>query len=329
MPRKPSSAGRHGALDEARSLVALVASLSESGDALSAEAVSSRLGVTAERAQTLIDLVCTAHTSAETPLPLVADEAAGEISLDLVPESLRGRRLRLTRGETLALLAALERLGVAADDPLRTRLESSLSESAPDRALVERLLAPDSAGEKDHLSSTLVACARARVHREALSFRYRKASDAHAREEERHVAPSALRHEDAAWYLDGFDLDRQGERTFRVDRMANVRPIGPPSRHGAARPPEGDSAADARHVTLTFSDPRYLDLLDWHELDVEPHADRDPVRATTPHYGGPWLARMVAACGGTVTTDDPALDAEVARYARQLLRSCEERHISM
>ena len=48
MSARPRGAGRPGALDEARELVALVASLSEAGDALTLDAVSSRLGVSPE-----------------------------------------------------------------------------------------------------------------------------------------------------------------------------------------------------------------------------------------------------------------------------------------
>ncbi|HBG3383148.1 TPA: hypothetical protein KQB18_004396, partial [Clostridioides difficile] len=58
MPRR-ASAGRIGAVDEARELVALVSSLSEAGDALSAKAVAARLGTTPERAEKLIGLVGT------------------------------------------------------------------------------------------------------------------------------------------------------------------------------------------------------------------------------------------------------------------------------
>ena len=45
MPTRSPGAGRPGSLDEARELVALVSSLSDAGDSLSAAAVAERLGV--------------------------------------------------------------------------------------------------------------------------------------------------------------------------------------------------------------------------------------------------------------------------------------------
>lgn len=309
MPRRSRPAGRPGALDEARALVALVASLSEAGDALTPEAVSSRLGVDAEQAEKLIGLVLTAAGADGEQLPLT--EEGGGVTLAL-SRGVRGRRLRLTRGETLALLAALERLGVPEADPLRSRLAGSLQGGAPDEGGVRRLL-----GSSDGRDGAVVAaCAEALAGHRDLEFAYHKEPGGEA--EERHVRPLRLRSEGDAWYLEAHDLDRRAERTFRADRMGDVRAVA----RAAAGAEEGRPAAHAgaREVRLVFHEPRYLDLLPWHELSVTRRdAEANVVEATTPLYGGTWLARMVAACGGTVTTDDPELAALVADYARAQL----------
>lgn len=301
MPRRGPGAGRPGALDEARELVALVASLSEAGDALTAEAVASRLGTSVERAEKLISLVLTSVGTGGATLPLVED--GGEVTLAF-SQGVRGRRLRLTRTETLALAAALERLGVDGDDPLRARLEQAAAREGVDEELVRRVVSED----QDVPREALEACARALVRREDLSFSYRKSPDAAA--EGRLVRPEGLRHEDGSWYLDALDLSRGARRTFRLDRMEGVRGV-------AASEPLVRSEAGARRareVRISFSDPSYLDLLPWHDLRVERTADG--VQGVTPYYGGMWLPRMLAACGGTATTDD----AEVAALARSYAR---------
>lgn len=305
MPRKKGSAGRPGGLDEARELVALVASLSEAGDALTAEAVSSRLGVSAERAEKLVALVLTASGSDGARLPLV--EEAGEVTM-LLTRGMRGRAVRLTRDETVALEAALERLGVSADDPLRKRVEGALDPSSLDASLVRRLVA----SERDPLLAEAIStCARALAERHGLRLSYLR--DGSDRPEIRHVSPRRLRCEDETWYLEAYDLDRAGERTFRLDRMRELEVSAE-----ARRVPSDAGASPAHMVQITFDDSRLLDALPWHELAVLEQDDEHAV-AETPFYGGQWLVRMVAACGGSAHVDDPGLAALVTDYARTQL----------
>lgn len=300
--------GRPGSVEEARELVTLVSSLSEAGDALDAGAVASRLGVSQERAEKLLSLVLTARTTSGSGLPLTEDD--GMLAL-VTDDGTRGRALRLTRPETLALVAALDRLGVGGDDPLRARLESALSADPVDEGLARRVV---DARADDGAADALAVCARALARRRDLAFSYRRLDETEATE--RTVRPRGLRCEDGAWLLDALDLGRAGERTFRVDRMDDVRETEP-GESPVAEPDEGH--ASGRTVSLTFSDPSYLELLPWHELDVEP-ADADgTVRARTPWYGGSWLVRMVAACGGTCVTDDPELAARVRELAEDAL----------
>ena len=301
MPRRSGKAGRPGSLEEARELVALVGSLSEAGDALTPEAVSAGLGVSLERAERLIELVLTATIGDDARLPLV--EEGGGVTL-LLSEGVRGRRLRLTRSETVALVAALHELGVDEVDPLLGRLRSSLDEGALDPRLVRDAL---TAGAAAGAATELGTCAAALAQGRELSFLYRKAGAAVG--ERRQVRPVGLRHEDSAWYLDAHDVARDDERTFRVDRMSETRLLG------RSEPLPTRCHERAREVELLFSDARYLRLLPWHRLRVEEADEQGRIRAHTPYYGGDWLPRMVAACAGTVTTSDPEVSARAVSYA--------------
>ena len=303
----PRHAGRKGSTDAARELVALASSLSEAGDALTADAVAHRLGTSRQRAEKLIDLVATATTSGGVGLPLVED-GRGEVTL-ITGAGVRGARLRLSRAETTALLAALDRIGVPADDPLREALGPSLPDGALDVGTVARALG----GSRRGGGPALRTCSHALLRGYELRFSYARVGESAHRD--RRVAPEGLRFEDDVWYLDAHDLDRREERTFRLDRMERVEAVRP----AAAAPRR--VAREARTVTLTFRDPALLEALPWHDLRVTGGDEKDgAVAAQTPYYGGMWLPRMVAACGGAVTCDDPEVSALARGYAREQLQ---------
>lgn len=300
--------GRPGSADEARELVALVSSLSEAGDSLDPEAVATRLGVTRERAEKLVELVLTSRVAGGTGLPLVEEDGVLTMARS---SGLRGRRLRLSHGETLALAAALERLGVPADDPLRARLEDALGADPVDETLVRRFVG--AAGQSGH-APTLITCARAMAARHEVLFSYKKVGSELV--EERRAVPLALRESGGSWLLDAWDLEREGERTFRVDRMSEAREGATAHRPDKA----GERArAGGRTVRVTFLEPALLDLLPWHDLSVVERRDDGTVGAETPWYGGTWLVRMLAACGSGARTDDEELAARVRAYAAGLL----------
>lgn len=299
-------AGRIGGIEEARELISLAAALSEEGATLDAETIARRLGTTDEDARKLLALILTASTSDGDYLSLMESEDGTEVSLAFA-DGLHGKRLRLTSGEMLAISAALDRLGVPVDDPIRSDISSSLSSAGLDEAMLRRMLARSSSWVD---SAVLKACVQARCERRDLSFSYRRVGESD--EEERHVAPLATRREDDAWYFDGFDRDREAKRTFRVDRMSNVLVVAPAG--------EVADVADgpARTVTVTFRDAHYLDLLNWKRLEVISRQD-GVVVARVPYFGGMWLPRMVTACAGTATTNDPEVNSLAARYARTTL----------
>lgn len=303
MPPKMVAAGG-GALGEARELVALVASLSEAGDALTAQAVASKLGVSLERAEKLIELVLTASVGDGLGLPLIEEKDG--VSL-LTSRGVRGRRLRLTRAETVALLAALDRMGTPGADELRDALEASLETSPVDVALVRRTLGAASGSVREQVA----ACSQAILSGSVLGFSYRRVDARHA--EQRRALPLRLRCEHEAWYLDAEDLDRSGERTFRLDRMSDVALEGAPRDEGDATAREGERGA--RVVRICLLDPRLLDLLPWHDLRIVERSDDGSIVTETPYYGGSWLVRMLAACGDAARTDDDELAGLVRAHA--------------
>jgi proteasome accessory factor C len=290
----------------------MLGSLTDEGDAISPEVLTDRLGVDPQDASLLIYLLLTASSDSDVQLPLFEED--GDVGL-LWAGGARGRALRLTMGETFALESALDEVGVPADDETRRTLERSLAPTALDLEAVvdevERTLAP--LGHPS-VATTLSTCSKALVQGKALDFSYQGTADREARR--RHVMPRGLRRQDDSWFVDGVDTDSGLSRTFRTDRMTDVR-LDATARADASVGADIQTPATPT-VTLRFSDESYLETLDWPGLVVTGRGTHG-LTATMPDFGGEWLPRHVAACSGTVTTDDAGLATRVRAVARDAL----------
>lgn len=301
--------GRPGSFRLARDFIVLLSSLQREGDAITVPVVSDRLGISADEARFLIDSLVSINVSDGGYLPVSYDDEGIEL---MFGNGVKGRPLRLSRSETYALLAAMDRLGVADDDPVRQGIRLSVANASVASEEVERLLAPvgvPAAGESLHL------CLRGLVDGRRVAFDYQGSHDDNPRH--RVVEPSLVRRSGSAWLLDARDVDIDLPRTFRVDRMSDVvvtdEPFSP-AQHVAA------ASDESRLVTLRLANPAYLNILEWPGLSVE-RVDGGVVIATISYLGGDWLPRHIAACGGTATTDDAELNSLVEAIIQKELAS--------
>jgi len=140
------------------------------------------------------------------PLVLDDDEAVA------VAVGLRAAAGSATGTES-AMLSALAKLDQVLPAQLRERVAAL--------AAVTVGLRPPGVPEVDvdHLVAAGLACRRP----ERLRFTYRDASD---RTSERLVEPYRLVYTERSWYLVAFDPSRDDWRTFRVDRMSELRLTG-------------------------------------------------------------------------------------------------------
>lgn len=303
----PTNKGRRGASDVTRSLLELASSLSEPGDYVSVEAIERRLGCGHEQAQKLFLLL---ENVASDPEGLCAYEDIDGIAIGAGGHGARA--LRLDASETFALLCALRHLGVAEDNPLRQKLQGALAEGGVDEALLDRVLshAPGAVA-----AGNLAACSSAIASLDDLEFLYLKGAE--STPERRHVRPQKLTEQEGLWYLECTDLERGGQRTFRIDRMSQVEAA---RRDTRKEPLRADNGHGPRTVEVEFSDLGLLDLFVWPGLELT-QRDDDLGRAsgTIPYYGGDWLVRQLAGCGAGARTTDPELCDAIVAYARAQL----------
>lgn len=302
-----SKAGRTGSVTVVRQLLALAGSLTREGEVITAEDIAGTLGVSYDQARHLIALVSLGSGESIDYLPVIMSDKDDEVAL-MEGAALSARRVRLTRSETIALSAALAELGVADDDPLVKTLQASyIAPAFSTQDIVRSLEAPSSATD----GATLKLCSQAISDGRTLRFAYVPVAGGPTTH--RHVLPRSVRRSDDSWYLDAFDLRRGADRVFRIDHMSMVTLQDASSQVAPVAPRQ-----EKRLVTLHFSDTRYLDLFHWEGARSVGQGDQGTT-VRLPHYEGTWLARHVAACAGTVTTDDPTLAEQAKAYASRLL----------
>lgn len=304
MPRG-TNAGRRGAQEQSRSLIDLVASLSDSGDYVSEEAIARRFGCGPDQTRRLYLLLRGA--GGEEGLTLIEDEEGLAVGA-----GTRGRRLRLTAKETFALLCALEQLGIDADDPLRLKLAGALCEDGIDRGLLSRIHAeqPGSAvAENRHTCSMAIAL------RSDVAFSYQGTRDAEPRG--RTATPLGFIRSEGYWYLDAVDAKGGAKKTFRLDRMVGARVAGRSPASAARHEEAGRGVGETtRRIAIRFDDLRFYELFFWPRLEVTERDDEaGTLEGTIPYYGGDWLVRQLAGCGGAVHVDDPDVTVAVRAYA--------------
>lgn len=313
---KASKKGRAGALNEARELIALLATLDDEGDCIDAAAIAERLGCDEAHAKKLLYLLGSAYTE-NYIVPLYADDAEKNLVLGNATTGSRGYSLRLSAAETTALLAALEKLGVPEDDPLRERLRSSLlsADASIDRLAVRRMLG----GEKTaSIPEHVQTCSAAIAGKKALRFLYTKVreQDMH----ERLVVPQSLEFKEGFWYVNTYDLARGGTRQFKVNRMEQLK-IEEIPQTAPRDLPIGEKGQAQTMVQLTYTDIRYLkEYLWWPDLEFLAQNEDGSGTAQIPYLeNSTWLPRQVAACGGTVTTNNAQVNQLAREYAEAQL----------
>jgi len=174
--------------------------------------------------------------------------------------------------------------------------------------------------EPDVLTALALGCRRA----ERVRFTYRSGEGAVS---DRHVEPYRLVPLQRRWYLVAFDRDRAEWRTFRVDRITDVRSTG--AAFVAIDPPDAFAMvtegvavrAYAEQATVRIHHPP-AEVAQRVPPDVGVQVDADE-SSTVVVIGGdmPWIARYLVGldCPFEVVAPD-ALRSALRSLARQLLR---------
>ena len=303
---KSQRSGRRNNDERIRELISLLGSLSHTGDSVTISAVSSRLGLSVDEAQRMMDLICQA--SGEEIGGLLISSNDDETEYTLQYPGIHGQPIRLTMAETIALIHALDYAGIGEADPLRRHLQEAFYTIGVDQEDVRQAL-----GVVSSERGPLYLCAQALAERRAIHFTYLGMKDAAPRP--RNARITALTTNNDKWYALSYDLDIDEERNFRVDRMSDVT-LG-----DVTVIPVRVNHYDVRQVGITFFDKSYYMAFEWPGLKVT-HENDSVIRGEIPYFGegSTWLVRRICAGNGCIIVDDEGIMSLSRTYARNILR---------
>jgi proteasome accessory factor C len=225
------------------------------------------------------------------------------------------RPLRLTPSEALRLVLTVDAVAEVLSDEVPA-LRSAVDKLRAALDIPERaadVLTPRGSSLLDDARQAVTSKRRIELHYQG------RADDA---PQSRLVDPWALHVLDGAWYLQGHDLRAGDGRTFRLDRIAELRicdeaaEVAAPTRLPAPRYSPG---ADDLEVTLRL-DVRGRWLLDAIEVESLEDLPDGGVRVRFHTDAPGWVARLVLMAGGYAVVESPAeLSVHAAGLARDAL----------
>jgi proteasome accessory factor C len=323
MKNKPAA---FGASDKLTFLLSLVPYLMDH-DRVSVTAVADHFGVTPERVRDAVNLIAMSGVPGETRQYLHGDlfdiqwdEFESNDTIVLTHLVAIDDSPRFSAREAAALIAGLQYLSALPENgdtdaiaSLMAKLTRS-STGSPSQLAVSRT-------DADVAISVIQEAVRAGTQ---VEFDYLSARGS---AEHRCVDPLRIESVDNDWYLRGWCHLRQAMRTFRLDRMSNLRSTAVPAdpHDDDVQLPESLFVASADDLTVTIEVPgSALGLIsDYGPVPTGATADGDRTRAVlrVSHFHG--LKRLVAGLAGVVTVVDPGearqtvadwAEAGVARY---------------
>jgi proteasome accessory factor C len=231
------------------------------------------------------------------------------------------RPLRLTRSEALALYLRGKELLGAPGLPEAAAIESALSK-------LEERLGPDTLGEMTGRveaaetgapSDVLERLRQAAAEHERLEIDYYAASrDATST---RRIDPEEVFTDGGHWYVVAWDVDADGERMFRVDRVRDVRDTGDRFEArglaGAGRPLYTRSREDVRVRLRLRPGARWVS--EYYDVEDVAEAEGD-LEVTLPTKQLAWVVKLLLRLGGqAVVLDPPELRDAVRDAASETL----------
>jgi len=294
----------------ARRLLALL-HLLDSGSRIALETVADTLDLTPAEAATELEMLACCGTGQDPTqlVPVIVEDGFIEVWGSL---PALDRPVRLSASEAGALVAALQAAGIAADNPLVTRLMNAAASDEVTAEELARLVSSHVAGGGTVLEALALAL---ETHR-AIEISYQSAGAEEPTE--RIVEPVGLVNERGAWYLEAYCRNAGALRTFRADRIRHARVLGEQCPERGLSPAGRAFAAEGLPVARIRLDPdEEFTAREWPGARMAEQRPDGTTIVEVPFAGTEWIARQVLARLGRAEVLEPAeARTAVARLVR-------------
>ncbi|GAA2178745.1 WYL domain-containing protein [Brooklawnia cerclae] len=228
--------------------------------------------------------------------------------------------LRFTQHEAVSLLVALNAIGGMTAGALQDAAAGAAGKLSAASGHDDPVLLAINTGD-DALRSALLDAIEA-------GQRLRLTYDGAARGETTTpvVDPGAIQMRDGAAYLQAWSLERDGWRTYRLDRIVEAVPTGERTGDHGVVPglPEGWFDTSGGRVTLELG-PACSWVVDYYPVSDVQACDDGGLRATFPVADPAWLTSLLLRLGDGARVIDPTDAAdEAVRAAREAVALAEE-----
>jgi len=304
-----------GASDKLTFLLALVPFLMDH-DSISVTDVSAHFGVSADRVRDAVNLIAVSGIPGETRQYLHGDlfdihwdEFETNDLIVLTHRVALDDSPRFSAREAAALIAGLQYLSSLPENADVDAIASLMAKLTRSASATPSQVAVSGTDARNSIA-VVQAAVRDGVQ---IEFDYLNARGEH---EIRLVDPWRMQSVDRDWYLRGWCHLREAPRTFRLDRMSDLRATDVPTspRSAAAWLPETLFEGSASDLDVTVElPPAAVPLLADYAPSGAAGASADRARRTlrVAHYHG--LKRLVTGLAGVVVVVDPAEARTVVR----------------
>ena len=259
------------------------------GHAMSARKAAASLGVDAveiDKALALIDALSDSHSGLRIPI-----SRDGEL-ISLIGDAGEVRLIRLDGTESIVLSYLLKALNI--DGDVRRRLTAALC------PLGDAEIEPSSLGEPGGYGSFYQRIAESIEDGARLVISYRSSSNEASTA--RTIDPGCIVFESGRPYLIAWDLNRDEQRRYRLDRIADVTITGDSvERHAfTAQTVEESLTRSGSQAEVLLRDPSLPERRGWRGFRRERTLPDGAVIGTLSYGSEAWLFGQVLSAGGTV-----------------------------
>ncbi len=279
---------------------------------LTSQNISERFFIDAKTARRIIALL--ENLVAEDTNAHLALEGASYDTIRRNPHSnaFELPSLRLTERETTAFLSSLISTGLENNDATLSKLDNLI----PVDANVDEILKQNyTADHTSHHSISPWKIAICCLSKQRFTFDYRRND---GKMKSYVVDPLYVMYKEERWYMNAWDIEEDKQKLYILSKMKNLKPTNLPAEIHDYVKRNTFTFDGIEKTTVSFKNRNHFDVIGHSSFEIV-DVNEDEITAFHDSSQPLWIAKQVAASGGTITTNSETVQNEASLYARKLI----------